>query len=133
MKTAPITDELRQQVVETYLEDMSAYPEEERPKVTMEVVNSLAKEFSLTPNSARVILTNAGVYILKKTEPKASASAAAGTGAGARVNKDQAHKSLVAALEAIGVEEVDMEIIGKMTGKAALYFATAIQNGSFTQ
>ena len=131
MKTAPITDELRQQVVETYLEDMSAYPEEERPKVTMEVVNSLAKEFSLTPNSARVILTNAGVYILKKTEPKASA--AAGTGAGARVNKDQAHKSLVAALEAIGVEEVDMEIIGKMTGKAALYFATAIQNGSFTQ
>ena len=78
-KPVPITDELKQQVIETYKEDISAYPEEERPKVTMEIVNSIATEFGLTPNSARVILTNAGVYVLKKVEPKA-ASASAGAG-----------------------------------------------------
>ena len=130
-KPVPITDELKQQVIETYKEDISAYPEEERPKVTMEIVNNIATEFGLTPNSARIILTNAGVYVLKKVEPKA-ASAGAGTGGG-RVNKDSAHKALTAALEAIGVEDVDQEIVGKLTGKAAQYLATAIQNGNFNK
>lgn len=128
-KPVPITDELKQQVIETYKEDISAYPEEERPKVTMEIVNSIATEFGLTPNSARVILTNAGVYVLKKVEPKA-ASAGAG---GGRVNKDSAHKALTAALEAIGVEDVDQEIVGKLTGKAAQYISTCIQNGNFNK
>lgn len=128
-KPAPITDELREAVVSAYVETIEAYPEEERPKVTMEVVNGIAKEFSLTPNSARVILTNAGVYILKKVEPKVASASAGGTGA--RVNKDSAHKALTAALEAIGVEDVDQEIISKFTGKAAQYLATCIQNGKF--
>lgn len=129
-KIAPITEELKKQVIETYVEDISAYPEEERPKVTMEIVNSIATEFGLTPNSARVILTNAGVYVLKKVEPKAAATGSTG---GSRVNKDSAHKALTAALEAIGVEDVDQEIVGKLTGKAAQYLATAIQNGNFNK
>ena len=129
-KPVPITDELKQQVIETYKEDISAYPEEERPKVTMEIVNSIATEFGLTPNSARVILTNAGVYVLKKVEPKAASASAGG---GGRVNKDSAHKALTAALEAIGVEDVDQEIVGKLTGKAAQYISTCIQNGNFNK
>ncbi|AZV01919.1 hypothetical protein [Aeromonas phage Akh-2] len=129
-KPAPITDALREEVIAAYVETIEGYPEEERPKVTMEVVNSIAQEFSLTPNSARVILTNAGVYILKKVEPKA---AAASGGTGARVNKESAHKALVAALEAIGTEDVDMEVVTKLTGKAAQYLATCIQNGDFNK
>lgn len=129
-KMAPITDALREEVIQAYVETIEGYPEEERPKVTMEVVNSIAQEFSLTPNSARVILTNAGVYILKKVEPKA---AAASGGTGARVNKESAHKALVAALEAIGTEDVDMEVVTKLTGKAAQYLATCIQNGDFNK
>lgn len=129
MKAAPITDELRSEVISAYVETMEGYPEEERPKVTMEVVAGIAEEFSLTPNSVRVILTNANVYILKKIEPKAT-SAAAG-GAGTRVNKDHAHKALTAALEAIGVVDVDQEVVTKLTGKAAQYISTCIQNGKF--
>ena len=129
MKAAPITDELRSEVISAYVETMEGYPEEERPKVTMEVVAGIAEEFSLTPNSVRVILTNANVYILKKVEPKAT-SAAAG-GAGTRVNKDHAHKALTAALEAIGVVDVDQEVVTKLTGKAAQYLAACIQNGKF--
>ena len=36
-------------------------------------------------------------------------------------------------LEAIGVEDIDQEIVGKLTGKAAQYLATAIQNGNFNK
>lgn len=128
MKTAPITDKLREEVTAAYVETMEGYEEEERPKVTMEVVAGIAEEFSLTPNSVRVILTNAGVYILKKIEPK---TASAGAGAGTRVNKDSAHKALTAALEAIGVVDVDQEVVTKLTGKAAQYLAACIQNGKF--
>lgn len=127
MKQSPITDALRKEVIDAYVETMEGYPEEERPKVTMEIVNGIATEFGLTPNSARVILTNANVYILKKVEPKTVAASTGGT----RINKESAHKSLVAALNAIGVDEVDMEVIEKLTGKAALYISTCIQNGKF--
>lgn len=125
---AQITPELRESVVQAYVEAINEYDEAERAKVTMEVVNGIATEFGLTPNGTRVILTNAGVYITKKLEPKA-ASATGGTGA--RVNKEGAHKALTAALEAIGVEDVDQEVVSKLTGKAAQYLATCIQNGNF--
>lgn len=127
-KPAPITDQLRSEVINAYVETMEGYPEEERAKVTIEVVAGIAKEFSLTPNSVRVILVDANVYVLKKIEPKA---ATASGGASTRVNKDHAHKALTAALEAIGVEDVDQEVVTKLTGKAAQYLATCIQNGTF--
>ena len=129
VKSAPITDELRKEVVDAYVELIEGYPEEERPKITMEVVNQVAQEFSLTPNGCRVILTNANVYITKKIEAKAAGSTA--TTGNSRVNKESAHKALTAALEAIGTQDVDQEVVSKLTGKAAQYLATCIQNGKF--
>lgn len=126
----PMTDELRQQIIEEYVDLIEGYEEEERPKFTMDVVHRIATEFSLSPNAVRIALQRAGVYILKKVEPKAVK--AEGTAAGGRVNKESAHKSLVAALNAIGVAEVDEEITSKLTGKAAIYLATCIQNGNFS-
>lgn len=124
----PITEEIRAELASAYLETIEGYPEEERPNVTMDIVNSLATEYGMAPNGVRVILQRAGVYITKK--PAAKAAAGAGGATGGRVDKASAHKALSAAIEAIGGEP-DMEIIEKLTGKAADYLARVISHGNF--
>ena len=60
------TDELKEEVVAAYLE------REPTPENTMDIVKELAEEYDgKTPNSIRMILSKAGVYV-KKT-PAASA------------------------------------------------------------
>jgi hypothetical protein len=102
---------------------------EPTPETSMEIVKDIAEELDESPNGVRMILTKAGVYV-KKT-PAAKSSGGSKSGGGTRVSKAAAAEALTAALGDAG-QEVDEEIIGKLTGKASQYFTkviTAINEG----
>ena len=109
---------------------VSMYEEAEpTPETSMEIVKDIAEELDESPNGVRMILTKAGVYV-KKT-PAAKSSGGSKGGGGTRVSKAAAAEALIAALGDAG-QEVDEEIISKLTGKASQYFTkviTAINEG----
>jgi len=107
------TDEQKQEVIAAY---EAAEP---TPENSMEIVAELAEEYEQSPNGVRIILARAGVYVKKDSASKAK------SGGGTRVSKAAAQEALAAALEAAG-EVADMEVIEKMTGKAAQYFTAVI-------
>lgn len=109
------TDELREQAVQLYME---GHP---TPDNSMEIVTEVADELGFSPNSVRMILSKAGVYVTKTPTKKAASSGGGGT----RTNKAAAIAELTAAIEKAG-KEVDEDIISKLTGKAAAYFAGII-------
>lgn len=106
------TDELKEEAVSLYLKGKPT------PDNSMDIVGEVAEQMGFSPNSVRMILSKAGVYITKsqaaKTEKKA---------VGTRVSKESAHAALIEKLEAAN-KEVNEEIISKLTGKAAQYFAS---------
>ena len=106
------TDEAKAQAVEMYT------AEEPTPENSMEIVKMIAEELGESPNGVRMILTKAGVYVKKTPAAKSSSG---GTGGG-RVNVAAAQEQLSSAISDMG-EEPDAAIIGKLTGKAAVYFA----------
>lgn len=93
------------------------------PETSMEVVKEIADEFEESANGVRMILSKAGVYI-KKT-PAAGSGSNQSSGGGSRVSKAAAQETLIAALTDAGVE-IDNDIVEKLTGKAAQYFAGVI-------
>ena len=101
---------------------ISMYQEREpTPENSMDIVSEIAEELGESPNGVRMILSKAGVYV--KKEPAAGASKSKTTkSASTRVSKEDAQAQLIAAIEAAG-KEVDSDIISKLTGKAAIYFA----------
>ena len=109
---------------------VSMYEEAEpTPETSMEIVKDIAEELDESPNGVRMILTKAGVYV-KKT-PAAKSSGSSNGGGGTRVSKAAAAEALIAALGDAG-QDVDEEIIAKLTGKASQYFTrviTAINEG----
>lgn len=105
------TDELKQEAIDMYVS------EEPTPENSMEVVKSIAEQLDQSPNGVRMILTKAGVYVKKNPAVKASG----GTGGG-RVSVAAAQEELTNAISDMG-QEPDAAIIGKLTGKAAKYFA----------
>ena len=111
----PWTDESKAEAVELYTQ------ENPTPETSMEIVKDIADEFNESPNGVRMVLSKAGVYI-KKTP---AASGAKASGGGTRVSKAAAQESLIAALTDAG-QEVDEDVVSKMTGKAAQYFAGVI-------
>lgn len=101
---------------------------EPTPETSMEIVKDIAEELDESPNGVRMILTKAGVYVKKTPATKSSGGS---TGGGTRVSKAAAAEALIAALGDAG-QEVDEEIISKLTGKASQYFTkviTAINEG----
>ena len=108
---------------------VSMYEEAEpTPETSMEIVKDIAEELDESPNGVRMILTKAGVYVKKTPATKSSGGS---TGGGTRVSKAAAAEALIAALGDAG-QEVDEEIIAKLTGKASQYFTkviTAINEG----
>ena len=88
------------------------------PETSMEIVKEIADELNESPNGVRMILTKAGVYV-KKAQANGNGGASSG---GTRVSKQAAQDALIAAIQDKG-GEVDVDIISKMTGKAAQYFA----------
>ena len=113
------TDELKQEVVEAYL------AQDPTPETTMDIVKELAEEYDKTPNGVRMVLSKAEVYVTKA--PAAKAEKKEGS-ASKRVSKADAIEALEAAIEAAG-KEVDTEITGRLTGKAAVYFTSLLTNG----
>lgn len=97
------------------------------PENSMEIVSEIAEEMGESVNGVRMILSKAGVYIKKEAASSGSAksSSTKKEGTSTRVSKEDAHAQLVAAIEAVEAE-VDMEIISKLTGKAAIYLAGVI-------
>ena len=101
---------------------------EATPETSVEIVKDIAEELDESPNGVRMILTKAGVYVKKTPAAKSSGGSKSG---GTRVSKAAAAEALIAALGDAG-QEVDEEIIGKLTGKASQYFTkviTAINEG----
>lgn len=111
-------DEARKaRAVELYLEN------EPTAENSMEIVSEVAAAMEESVNGVRMILTKAGVYIKKAAPAAKSTGEAGGTkSTGTRVSKEDAHNQLIVALEAHNAN-ADAEIISKLTGKAALYFA----------
>lgn len=107
------TDEQKEQAVEMY------QAEDPTPENSMEIVKQIAEELDQSANGVRMILTKAGVYV--KKAPSASAGESKSSGGGTRVSKAAAQEALTAAITDAG-QEVDEEIISKLTGKAAQYF-----------
>ena len=109
-------------VVAAYLEQNPT------PETSIEIVKALAEEFEESPNGVRMVLSKAEVYV-KKAAAAGGSSSGGGGGGGTRVSKAAAQEALVAALTDMGAE-VDEEIIGKLTGKAAQYFTTVLTNAA---
>ena len=116
------TDELKAKAVALYKEM------EPTPATTIECVKDVAEQLGegITANGVRAILSKAEVYV-------AAGKASAGTSASkssedkpARVNKESAVAELVASINDTGLEP-DMDIISKLTGKAAIYFASVLR------
>ena len=104
---------------------VSMYEEQDpTPETSMEIVKAIAEELEESPNGVRMILTKAGVYV-KKTP--ATGSTKTSSGGGGRVSKAAAQEALSAAITDAG-QEVDEDVISKLTGKAAQYFTTVIGN-----
>lgn len=114
------TDEEREKAVEMYT---SAEP---TPENSMEIVKGIAEELEKTPNGVRMMLQKAEVYVKKAAPAGGSSSASSGGSGGKRVSKEAAQEALRSALADAG-QEVDDDIVSKLTGKAAMYFAGVIQ------
>jgi len=111
------TDELKTEVIARY---EAAQP---TPENSAEIVAEIAEDIEKTPNGVRMILSKAGVYVKKAgaTPSKGGSSSSSTT----RVSKADAIASLTEVISANGAD-VDDEILGKLTGKAAVYFAGVI-------
>ena len=125
MATATWTDELKAEVIQKYTD---AAPTAE---TSTEIIKDIAEEIEMSPNGVRMVLVQAGVYVKKEaaaaTKAKASGSAKAATGEGTkRISKEASIADLRAAIEEKGVE-VDEDIIGKLTGKAAVYLLSVLK------
>ena len=88
-------------------------------------IKEIADEMGESPNGVRMILSSAGVYVKKSpaaSSTKSEGNSSAGNG---RVSKQGAQDSLRAAITDAG-QEVDDDVLSKLTGKAAVYFTTVI-------
>ncbi len=111
----PWTDESKAEAVELYT---AANP---TPETSMEIVKEIADDLGESPNGVRMILTKAGVYVKKTPAAKASSGSTGGT----RVSKAAAQEALIAAITDAG-QEVDDDVVSKLTGKAAQYFTKVL-------
>mgnify|MGYP006977517280 CR=1 FL=1 len=111
------TDEKKAEVIEAY---EAANP---TPETSMEIVKDIADEHEESPNGVRMVLTKAGVYV--KKSPASGGTSKASGASSTRVSKADAVASLATAITDAG-QEVDEEILAKLTGKAAMYFTGVI-------
>ena len=110
------TAESKQQAIDLYTE------QDPTPETSMEIVIEIADELGESPNGDRMNLTRAGVYV--KKNPSSGSSNGGSTGGG-RVSKEAMHNELKSAISDAG-QDVDDEIIGRLSGKAAQYLAGVI-------
>ena len=107
------TDEEKALVVEKYTS------QDPTPENSIEIVEEIAEELNKTVNGVRMILTKAEVYV-KKSPAKSTEKK------GTRISKGEAQTDLTNAIRDAG-QEVDEDIISKLTGKAAVYFKNVVE------
>jgi len=115
------TDELKAAVVKAYQDGKPT------PDNSIELVKQIAEDFEQTPNGVRMVLSQAKVY-LKKDASASSATKAADGDKPKRVSKEDSIAALRGAITTLG-KNVDDEILTKLTGKAAVYFLSLLQEG----
>lgn len=108
------TDESRARAVEMYQEN------DPTPENTIEIIKEIAEDLGESPNGVKQILVKAGVYVKTAAAPKSKA--ASGESKGTRVSKEDSIQALRDVIESKGLT-VDEDIISRLTGKAAVYFA----------
>lgn len=117
------TPELKEQVIKMYKEA------EPTAETSTEIIKDIADTLDQSPNGVRQVLILAGEYV--KKDPAASSagktsSAKSSAGEGSkRVSKESQIDALKQAIEAAG-HKVDEDIVSKLTGKAAAYFASIL-------
>ena len=94
---------------------------------SVELVKSISEELGESPNGVRMILIKAEVYVKKEPATGAKKTAASADGKTVRVSKEASQARLVEAITAAG-HAVNDEIISKLTGKAAVYFAEILES-----
>lgn len=130
MSVTQWTEELFEEMSALYVSQIEAYPEDERPGVSMEIVSAIAEDKGLSPNGFRMKLSKAGLYVKKEAGAKSGTSEKKeSTGGGARTSKAVAHAELKSAFSDAGLdlEFLDADIIDKLTGKAAAHLAEAVR------
>lgn len=111
------TDERKAQAISMYEKA------EPTPENSMDIVAEIAEDMEESVNGVRMILSKAGVYVKKDpAAPSSGGQSKTTKAASTRVSKEDAQAQLVASIEAAG-KTVDSDIISKLTGKAAIYFA----------
>ena len=113
------TDENKNKAISMYQEA------EPTPETSTEIVKEIADERSTTPNGVRMVLMQANVYLKKSDGAQTNKKTTAGGGGGKKVSKEDSIAALREAISAKG-KEVDEDIIGKLTGKAAVYLLSVI-------
>lgn len=114
-------DDRKAQAIEMYEK------QDPTPESSMEIVKEIADEMGESPNGVRMILSSAGVYVKKAPATSSNGGeGTTGTGTGGRVSKQGAQDSLRSAITDAG-QEVDDDVVSKLTGKAAVYFTTVIR------
>ena len=115
------TDELKAKVIEMYEQ---AGP---TPESSTEIIKDIAEEIEMSPNGVRMVLVQAGVYVKKDASASSTKTTKTASGEGSkRVSKEDSIAALKAAIEAKG-GPIDDDILGKLTGKAAVYFASVLK------
>ena len=115
------TDELKAKVIEMYEQ---AGP---TPESSTEIIKDIAEEIEMSPNGVRMVLVQAGVYVKKDSSAGSAKTTKTASGEGTkRVSKEDSIAALKAAIEAKG-RPIDEDILGKLTGKAAVYFASVLK------
>ena len=112
------TDETRAKAIQMYLD---AEPNADN---SMEIVKEIAETLDESVNGVRMIISKSGNYITK-TPTKSSTTVVTGDKA-PRVSKEAAQTRLNAAIE-LASQNLDTEITSKLTGKAAIYFASILE------
>lgn len=121
--TTQWTPEIKEKVIDMYKQ---ADP---TPETSTEIIKDIAEEIEMSPNGVRMVLVQAGVYVKKDTTSTGGTGKGKTTAAGEgkkRVSKEDSIAELKAAIEARGAP-VDDDILGKLTGKAAIYLLSVIK------
>lgn len=119
------TQELKDKIIAEYQE------RDPTPETSMEIVKELAEKHSQTANGVRMVLSQAKVYVVKgeagSKDSKSSTAGKKSSEGSKRVSKEDSIKALKDAIEEKG-KTVDDEILDKLTGKAAVYLLSVIQD-----
>jgi hypothetical protein len=97
------------------------------PENSVEIVKEVAESLGETPNGVRMILSKAGVYVKSsQTTVSTAKKDTSGEAKVPKVGKADKMTRLSTAIESAGMVP-NTEVIEKLTGKAADYFAQVIE------